>query len=626
MSEKKASNSSIIARETLRQLASLKIPPTPDNYNKLYDQIAGNPSNVDASTAKIFSDLVTEFPRHTPPLLTFADSLQRAVNDQNWQMCKEVLLQALVMSADATEAVETVVENTSDVGINWAQTIDTLLKRLDSKHGVLTTAKKRKSVNRVLNKFTQDSDQLHNKLQALIDSWTALTPTTKESAELEISPESQQNNEASLSIQEVELAESNSPSIESVSFQEDHSVSNYTNQLLELLAQILGHFAVMPLGNESLTEEAKDLAKKLHGIRSKQEMEAFISCFKSFCSKFDTCGEYGLRLQQGLLRLFNQLIDSTKELLADDQWIKDQFGKLQETMSRPLDLRIVAQAEHYLEEITERHEILSSSFSQATVTLKQLVTSLINNIEELSDATGEYHDRIAGYSEQISQADNIESLNHLIVEIMRETSQMQKKSIDYRNDLVLARTEVDQAYNKISQLESELEQMGEKVHEDHLTGILNRRGLDEAYEREVARANRQNVPLCYALLDIDNFKVLNDMYGHKAGDNALVYLANAVKQTTRLEDIVARYGGEEFVILLPNTSLDEAMVILYRVRRSLTKKFFLHENKRLLITFSAGLAEYQKGELQQSIFKRADEALYRAKRNGKNQILEALPA
>ena len=186
-----------------------------------------------------------------------------------------------------------------------------------------------------------------------------------------------------------------------------------------------------------------------------------------------------------------------------------------------------------------------------------------------------------------------------------------------------ARAEVEVAQEKIVQLESELQQMSEKIHEDHLTKVLNRRGLDLAFEREVMIAQRQQWPICYALLDIDNFKVLNDTHGHKVGDEAIVYLINAVKSVTRNEDIVARYGGEEFVILLPNTKLEEATDILSRIRRDLTKKFFLHENKRILITFSAGIAEYKQGERQDQIFKRADEALYRAKKNGKNLILEA---
>jgi len=165
--------------------------------------------------------------------------------------------------------------------------------------------------------------------------------------------------------------------------------------------------------------------------------------------------------------------------------------------------------------------------------------------------------------------------------------------------------------------------MGEKVQEDHLTGIFNRRGLDSAFEREISRAERNHEPLCFVLLDIDNFKQLNDTHGHKVGDDALVFLVGAIKETTRAEDIVSRYGGEEFAILLPNTVLEEALLISSRILRNLTKKFFLYENKRLLITFSAGVAQYQPGESQESIFKRADQAMYKAKKTGKNQILAA---
>ncbi len=250
-----------------------------------------------------------------------------------------------------------------------------------------------------------------------------------------------------------------------------------------------------------------------------------------------------------------------------------------------------------------------------------MVTFIIANIEELSDTAGGYHEKLESYAEKISKTEDINGLNQLLGEIMTETRQMQKNALNYRDDLLAARVEVNLAQDKINRLEIELQQIGEKVHEDHLTGVLNRRGLDQAFGRETARSVRHRIPLCYALLDIDNFKQLNDAYGHTVGDDALIYLVDAVKETTRPEDVVSRYGGEEFVILLPKTSLDEAVQVLSRIRRSLTKKFFLHENKRLLITFSAGVAQFQPGETPESIFKRADEALYRAKKGGKNQIL-----
>lgn len=542
MKQLKDSNPTIIARETLRQLASLRIPPTPDNYHKLYNQIAGNVDDGANSTV-----VVTVNP---------------------------------AVSVDNTVA---------ESALDWGETIELLMKQLESKQGALTTAKKKEGVNRVLVKFSKDSKQLHNKLKALIDSWG-----TSAIAALESGADLQTEEAISQIDPDKQDAQSKRVALQSPPFS-----GHFTDQLLGMLAQ------------------------QVRKIQEKSEMERFAADFGQFCRKFDTYGENGQKLQQGLLRLLNMLMNNTGELLAEDRWMGAQIDKLRETISKPLDLQVIEQAEYYLEEIAQRQEIIRRNLSEAKLTLKQMVASLIINIEELSDTTGGYQIKLEQYSERISKTDDIKELNQLLVQLMEETKQMQKSALNYRNDFLAARAEVSMAQDKINQLETELQEMGEKIHEDHLTGILNRRGLDNAFKRETSRSIRHRSPLCFALLDIDNFKQLNDTHGHKVGDDALVYLVESVKDTTRPEDVVSRYGGEEFVILLPNTSLEEAVQILSRIRRNLTKKFFLHENKRLLITFSAGVAQLQAGESQESIFKRADEAMYRAKKSGKNQILIA---
>lgn len=563
MKQLKDSNPIIIARKTLRQLASLRIPPTPDNYHKLYDQISGNSENN--------------------PNPSIAASINQ----------------------------HTLVDNPAAEPAAWGNTIEALLKQLDNKQGTLTIAKKREGVNRVLARFSKDSSQLHSKLKALVDSWRTLAATIHESDEVEQA-------ESALSRIDADVQDSRS---KYAILEQNPAINQFTDQLLELLAQMLEHVIAKRIDDTALAEEARALAHLVRKTQGKLEMESFTNGFQQFCSKFDAYGENGLKLQQGLLKLLHMLMDSTGELLAGDQWIGGRIGRLRETISRPLDLRVIKQAEHYLEEITQRQKIVRCSLNEAKMTLKQMVTSLITNIEELTDTTGEYQDKLEQYSDKISRTDDIKELNQLLVLIMEETRQMQKNTLNYRNDFLAARAEVSLAQNKINQLETELLEMGEKVHEDHLTGILNRRGLDSAFERESSRSIRHQAPLCFALLDIDNFKQLNDTYGHKVGDDALVYLVDSVKDTTRSEDVVSRYGGEEFVILLPNTNLEEAIQILSRIRRNLTKKFFLHENKRLLITFSAGVAQLRSKESQESIFKRVDEALYRAKKGGKNQIL-----
>ncbi len=487
------SNPTVFARETLRRLALLKIPPTPDNYLKIYDEISGGAS--------------------TKLNLAASPSMEQPKSQ----------------------------DDSSVNSIHWGETLRILLKQLETKHSTLTIAQKREGINRVLTKFFKDSNQLHHKLRGLVDSWASSA-------------------------------------------------------------------VVPPQVSEKLREDQP--VKESPSKKSRQDAKTPDISLAS-----------DMQLEEGLLKLLNMLMDSTGGLLSEDQWIGVQFSKLRQTISRPLDLSVIEQAEQNLKELAERQDLIGQNLSQAKKTLKQMVTFIIANIEELSDTAGGYHEKLESYAEKISKTEDINGLNQLLGEIMTETRQMQKNALNYRDDLLAARVEVNLAQDKINRLEIELQQIGEKVHEDHLTGVLNRRGLDQAFGRETARSVRHRIPLCYALLDIDNFKQLNDAYGHTVGDDALIYLVDAVKETTRPEDVVSRYGGEEFVILLPKTSLDEAVQVLSRIRRSLTKKFFLHENKRLLITFSAGVAQFQPGETPESIFKRADEALYRAKKGGKNQIL-----
>ena len=339
-----------------------------------------------------------------------------------------------------------------------------LLKQLESNHGALTIAKKQAALNHILTKFSQDPEQLYTKLEALINSWIK-SP---------VFPQQQIDNleEISLSIQQ------NNPSVQNrhsdnAALEKQHATTHFIDQLLGLQAQMLENIADSQLDNAVLTEEARTLAQRLRKIQDEQEMEQCVSSFKQFCLKFELLGENGIKLQQGLLKLLNLLINSTGCLLSEDQWVKNKIIMLQETISKPLDLRNIAQAEHYLEEIIQRQEIIKQRLDEAKLIMKQMVTSLISNIEELSDSTGEYHDKLGYYSEKINQIDDIEVLNQFLVEIMRETKQMQKSTLSYRDDFLAARAEVSLAQNKINQLEIELLEMCEKVNEDHLAYLID---------------------------------------------------------------------------------------------------------------------------------------------------------
>jgi diguanylate cyclase len=142
-------------------------------------------------------------------------------------------------------------------------------------------------------------------------------------------------------------------------------------------------------------------------------------------------------------------------------------------------------------------------------------------------------------------------------------------------------------------------------------------------ERELSTVRRKETPLCLALLDIDDFKKLNDTFGHARGDEALNHLASVARECMRPQDTLARFGGEEFVILLPDTPLDRGIDALTRLQRELTKHIFMVGTEKVLITFSAGVAQLVHGEVGQEAILRADQAMYLAKRAGKNCVLGA---
>jgi diguanylate cyclase len=172
---------------------------------------------------------------------------------------------------------------------------------------------------------------------------------------------------------------------------------------------------------------------------------------------------------------------------------------------------------------------------------------------------------------------------------------------------------------RVGELEKELQRLSEEVSTDALTQVANRRGLHKAFEVERARCERTGDALAVGLIDIDNFKKLNDSLGHAAGDEALKALASQVRAALRPVDHVARFGGEEFVVLLPATQADEARDVLTRMQRSLSVSLFMHEGREVFVTFSAGVTGWRAGEALDDAIERADGALYEAKRTGKNR-------
>tara|TARA_R110001592_G_scaffold82044_5_gene243188 strand:+ start:1988 stop:3685 length:1698 start_codon:yes stop_codon:yes gene_type:complete len=156
---------------------------------------------------------------------------------------------------------------------------------------------------------------------------------------------------------------------------------------------------------------------------------------------------------------------------------------------------------------------------------------------------------------------------------------------------------------------------------DGLTGLLNHSKSKERLEIEIARAKREENTLSFAMLDIDFFKQVNDTYGHPAGDRVLKSLANLLKQRLRSYDIIGRYGGEEFVIILPNTALEVAEIIMNKLRIAFSEISHYHENGGFSCQFSCGISSFPDFNNDIALGNEADKALYEAKKSGRNKVI-----
>lgn len=173
-------------------------------------------------------------------------------------------------------------------------------------------------------------------------------------------------------------------------------------------------------------------------------------------------------------------------------------------------------------------------------------------------------------------------------------------------------------------LRNDLEQSVNLAVKDGLTGLFNRRYFDIHLKQIIEKTNKESIKLCLLMCDIDNFKHVNDTYGHQAGDKVLTIVSRILKNTLRVTDLIARFGGEEFTILLTDIDISKAIETAERVRVKIEYMNFHIEDQiePLKTTISIGVTKYKKEESIESFIERADKAMYEAKTTGKNKVVK----
>ena len=273
--------------------------------------------------------------------------------------------------------------------------------------------------------------------------------------------------------------------------------------------------------------------------------------------------------------------------------------------------------EKYLAEEAEREEL-----NAASERIQQTLEQVMAYVNSASSGASHYGETLENFHGDIAKSESTEELQALVANVLTETKDMVEMNKKLEQQLT-------DSTGEIARLREEVVQVRQEASTDGLTGLPNRKTLDATIQEEAEKAKSSRSFLSFIMSDVDHFKKFNDTYGHQLGDQVLKLVAATMTQTVRGQDTPARYGGEEFCVVLPNTNLQEARKVAENIRNAVASKKLVNRRKGMdlgKITLSLGVSEYSLGEDVSTFMKRADDALYAAKRSGRNKVVTQLEA
>jgi diguanylate cyclase len=584
-----------LAKGALRRLAHSQQEPTPENYAKAYALEAGLP----------------------PP----ADAVATGSG-------------ALAVAPAATAMVD---EHKAQ-GASWASLVERLAKNLERGGKQWTAARRKDSLRRVFDSSRSDAERLLSRLQSLMTAWETDHPDDPSQAS--------ENTPAPV------LVAAAAPPAPATVLTDSQAWAPVLHALEA------GVRAALPADQPSAVDLADELQNLAQALANEGIGAERVAAVQAVCQHARRLFGQRHQLVESLASLCQDLGASMADLAEDGSWVQGQCQLMQSHLlgddegdranapshSAGISVRGVRAASAVLAQTRLQQKQVRDQRVAARDALKQLIQSMLQEVGALGEQTGRFEVATSEHALAIARADTLEGLAGVVQAMLADARTVHSAVTATQERLQADQLRASELESKVLALEGELRRLSSEVSTDALTQVANRRGLMQAFEMERARAERagggasgagadgadgattlsggaagSKSGLAVALIDIDNFKKLNDSLGHAAGDQALKTLAAAVRERLRPVDHLARFGGEEFVVLLPGANLVEAQQALTRLQRSLSEALFLHDGREVFVTFSAGVTLWRTGETLDTSLERADAALYEAKRTGKNR-------
>lgn len=304
-----------------------------------------------------------------------------------------------------------------------------------------------------------------------------------------------------------------------------------------------------------------------------------------------------------------------------DEKINQLFFKIEKEPNLLFDRNIQPKIEHF---VNKRFEKDKQVVLEKTYDVSKLIVLMEDYLSEVISGSGLDPKNILNIKEKIEsinlKENTLEALTKLQNELIVATSTVEKEMSNIKNKLQIGKTKVQELEERIKILGEELDKAKIENTKDHLTGLLIRRAFDQEVRKLETQYDINKTKYAIIFFDLDDFKKLNDTYGHHCGDTILSTFGKILNTLVEKTNIVGRYGGEEFVVIFNFDSNSELIQFLKRIHNIVTEKRFRYEDKKIKVTFSAGVTIRNNYDTYEDALREADNLLYKAKKNGKNRI------